>query len=111
MDSLHSNIKELRRKKKISRHNFADELNISYSSLSKYETGERNPDVRMLSQIAEKLDVSIEELLTSDSLPLSEQTNIYRANSTVVGEIISILKDLSEEDQKMVLYFVKRLGK
>jgi transcriptional regulator with XRE-family HTH domain len=56
-------IKFLREERKISRKELSVALNITYSSLSKYETNVRFPDSDTLKVIAEFFDVSIDYLL------------------------------------------------
>ncbi|MBQ0125193.1 MAG: helix-turn-helix transcriptional regulator [Clostridiales bacterium] len=54
---------EIRKSKHISQVKMALDLNISQNSISRYETGEREPDIQMLIKIADYLDVSLDYLL------------------------------------------------
>jgi len=53
----------LREEKSMSRRDLAKALNISYSSVSKYETDVRFPDQETLKAIADVFQVSIDYLL------------------------------------------------
>jgi len=45
---FHERLKKLREQENISREHLADLLSITYSALSKYETGKREPDFKLL---------------------------------------------------------------
>jgi len=57
---------QAREKLNITRQALADRINISYSALSKYETGLRFPDYETLVHISVTTGVSLEELLSVD---------------------------------------------
>ena len=61
------NLMSLRKMKGLSQEELADKINVSRQTLSKYETGESLPDVEKCKQIADVLDVSLDELVTYDS--------------------------------------------
>lgn len=56
-------LREIRRKKHISQLKMALDLHISQNTISRYETGEREPDLTMLVKIADYLHVSLDYLL------------------------------------------------
>ena len=56
-------ISEIRRKKHISQLKMATDLNVSQNTISRYETGDREPDLNMLVRIADYLHVSLDYLL------------------------------------------------
>ena len=56
-------IKELRKEKGISQKDFAELVGIKYSTYSNYENNNREPTKLQLKKIADKLDVSVDELL------------------------------------------------
>jgi len=56
-------MKEIRRKKRISQVKMAYDLSVSQNTISRYETGEREPDFKMLIRIADYLHVSLDYLL------------------------------------------------
>ena len=55
---------EIRKKKKYSQQKVAMDLNISREALSYYETGKRNPDLKMLIAMSKYFNVSIDYLIT-----------------------------------------------
>lgn len=56
-------LKEIRKAKGISQLKLAMELNTSQNTISRYETGEREPGLVELINIADYFDVSIDYLL------------------------------------------------
>ena len=56
-------LKELRKAKGISQLRLAIELNSSQNTLSRYETGDREPGINELIKIADYFDVSIDYLV------------------------------------------------
>jgi len=62
-------LKELRKKKKITQLRLALELNTNQNTISRYETGEREPGLNELIKIADFFDVSIDYLLERTDKP------------------------------------------
>lgn len=55
-------LKELREQKRLNQNGLAINLNVSQSTISAYEVGERSPDLETLIAIAKFFDVSIDYL-------------------------------------------------
>jgi len=56
-------IKELRKRKGYTQSELGDELNISFQTVSKWETGSTLPDSNTLLELSEVLDVSVDKIL------------------------------------------------
>lgn len=56
-------LKEIRKSKGISQLKLAMDLNTNQNTISRYETGEREPGIHELIQIADYFDVSLDYLL------------------------------------------------
>ena len=56
-------LKELRKNKNISQIKLSLDLNMSQNTISRYETGEREPGIAELILIADYFDVSIDYLV------------------------------------------------
>ena len=56
-------LKELRKKKGISQLRLATELNTTQNTISRYETGEREPGIDELIKIADYFHVSVDYLI------------------------------------------------
>lgn len=61
--SIGSNIKKIRKEKKITQNDLAKEMGISRSYLGDLENDRRNPSTKTLESLAQKLDVSMPYLL------------------------------------------------
>ena len=66
-------LKELRKHKKISQLKLAMELNTSQNTISRYETGEREPGINELIKIADYFNVSIDYLVGRTNNPTNPQ--------------------------------------
>ncbi|GAA0068357.1 hypothetical protein UT300002_31430 [Clostridium perfringens] len=66
------NIKEIRKTKNLTREDLKEKLNLSYSSIEKYEQGLRNFNLKTLRKFADALDVSIYELM--GDLPMEKHS-------------------------------------
>ena len=56
-------LKEIRKSRGISQLKLAMDMNTSQNTISRYETGEREPGIRELIKIADYFDVSLDYLL------------------------------------------------
>ena len=56
-------LRELRKKKGISQLRLATELNTTQNTISRYETGEREPGIDELIKIADYFNVSVDYLI------------------------------------------------
>lgn len=59
-------LKELRKEKGITQEEFAEILNVSGRTVSRWETGSNMPDISSLVEIAEFFDVSIPEIINGE---------------------------------------------
>ncbi len=62
-------LKELRKSRKISQLKIAMDLNMNQNTISRYETGEREPGINELIKIADYFNVSIDYLLEQTNNP------------------------------------------
>ena len=62
-------LKEIRKSKGISQLKMAIDLNLNQNTISRYETGERQPGIDELIQIADYFNISIDYLLERTDVP------------------------------------------
>jgi len=62
-------LKELRKKKGISQLRLATDLNTTQNTISRYETGEREPGIEELIKIADYFHVSVDYLIERTENP------------------------------------------
>lgn len=79
-------LKQLREERRLSQAGLAIHLNISQSTVSAYEVGDRTPDLETLVAIAQFFDVSLDYLaglserkyqMTQSDLTLEELTHLH----------------------------------
>ena len=58
-----SNLKRMRKQKRISQQRFAESVGVSQRTVSHYERGESQPTLECLCRIADSLETSVDELL------------------------------------------------
>ena len=63
MNNFGNKIRELRKKKGISQLRLATDLNTTQNTISRYETGEREPGIDELIKIADYFNVSVDYLI------------------------------------------------
>lgn len=87
---LSENLKTIRKKQKISQRKLAAASGISYSMVSKLESGEqKNPSLETLEKIATALNVTVSQLM--------DGTNIFDQFDVVMGDT---LKEIEKELEK-----------
>lgn len=59
-------LKKLRKAGKITQAKLAEELHISREAISMYETGKREPSIRMLISLSDRFGVSIDYLIRGE---------------------------------------------
>lgn len=109
---LGQRIKGLREKEKISREALAEKIGVSYWSLSKYETGDREPDIETLQKIANFFEVSLDYLTGRTLSPKNK-----KSNSVLSKDLLEYLEKsenlhvggfpISEEQKKVFIDFLK----
>lgn len=62
-------LKEIRNSKKISQLKLAMDLNMNQNTISRYETGEREPGINELIKIADYFNISVDYLLERTNNP------------------------------------------
>lgn len=96
-------IKELREEKGWNQNRLALELNVSQSTISFYETGERSPDLETLIQLANLFDVNVDYLVGRSA---TKKMIFENELSSLESNILANLKGLTKEEQKQVEAFV-----
>ena len=70
LDSLKTGefIREARKKKGLSQNDLAEKLNITRVAVSKWENGHNLPDIVIMKELAEILDVDINEIMEGENI-------------------------------------------
>lgn len=92
-------LKELRKEKEITQEKFAEILNVSGRTVSRWETGSNMPDISLLVQIAEFFDVSILEIINGERKSESMEKE--------VKEVAEAMSDYATTEKAILLKRVK----
>lgn len=92
-------IADCRKEKQITQQQLADKLNITNKAVSKWETGNGLPDITLLTELADILDVSVDEILKAkknekgmcDSGDSNENTSAEKVMTPHTDTMISYL--------------------
>lgn len=95
-------IKSLRKAKKITQKQLGDVLGVAESTISMYESGNRQPDVDTMRKIADYFNVTIDYLIGGENISSSDKDELDK-------KIIKIFDSLSENDQAQVLDYARYL--
>ena len=77
-------IQNLRKAKGMSQRQLADQLNISFQAVSKWENGESVPDTGILLELCEVLETTVEKLLNGGTYALN-QRKMMRVEDVMEG--------------------------
>lgn len=88
-------IAELRKEKKLTQKQLADNINVSDKAVSRWETGKGYPDVNTLVCLSEFFGVTVNELLAGKRLEKEELTQI--ADSNVIYAIKTKEKEIKKK--------------
>lgn len=77
-------IQECRKKKNLTQKELAEKLFITDKAISKWERGLSFPDITMLTELSNILDVSLEELLNGEYIPKKEDKKLKKEVNKIV---------------------------
>lgn len=63
MSDFAKNLKYYRKRKNLSQKALAERLNYGYTTIANYEGGRNEPSIDMLIILAERLDITVDELI------------------------------------------------
>ncbi len=96
---LNENIKKYRKEKGISQEELADKIHVVRQTVSKWEKGYSVPDSDVLQKIATQLNVTVSDLLGSNSENNSEETTTISKQLEIINNTLS--KEVKK--RKMIL--------
>lgn len=95
-----SRLRALRKERGLTLQQLASYFNMSHSTLSKYETGKRKPDMEMLKKLSDYFGVSIDYLIGKS--PVRNEEEIFILNKS--DEISDLPPEAYEELDEFVAY-------
>lgn len=98
--------KNLRLEKRMSQDKIAEELDVSQPLIAKWENHQSTPAPEMLDYIADYFNVSVDYLIGR-----SKYRNLELNNSELENALFSKVKQLSDEDKKVILDVMNAIKK
>lgn len=84
MNEVGKYIKKLRKEKGLTQNQLAEKLNITFQSVSKWETGETLPDTSILLDLCNELDITVDTLLNAGVI-INKKRKMIKVESIVEG--------------------------
>ena len=91
MTKISKNIKKLRTAQNISQEALAERLYISRQAVSSWENDRTQPDIEMISKLAEIFNVTVEELIYGEKRKIEIENEEPKKNNRLLIIIFSIL--------------------
>ena len=106
MNNFQNKLKSLRKERKLTQKQLADQLGLGVSTISMYEHGEREPDLHTLEAIAKYFSVDMNYLMgcPEQARPVTEEEIKF---ALFGGDTISEITDEMYEDVKHYAQFLK----
>ena len=92
--SFKCKFKELRHSKKVSQKELSLEFNVTQTTISKWETGERTPNYETLSKIANYFQVTIDYLLADEAEEKSTKIELLESKELSELTLALMIKNL-----------------
>lgn len=103
-----NNMRELRKKKKLTMKQLGQMVGVSESTISLYENGKHEPDIMTMILIADALETTVDNLLGKE--PEKKRDEDQRIPKTVEARIVSFAMDqLPQEDREKLLAVVRAM--
>ncbi len=100
---LGQRIKETRLKLGLTQQGLGKRANLHYSYIGQVERGNKVPSIKTLKRIASALNISVESLLHQ------EPGRKYGDEDILVGELVSVVRDCSPRELKLILNIVRQV--
>lgn len=101
--NAHSKIKEFRKKQGLTQQELADKLNVTKSTICRYENNERDIKITTLKQIAKALNIPVTKLVPIDNKVANELTFNYIKDNNYTSS--NSLATSFMNDEELIHYF------
>lgn len=93
-------IAEIRKGKKLTQKQLAEQLNISDKTISKWECGKGLPEVSLMLPLCEILEINVNELLAGEKLSMDNYHEKAEEN------MMNLLKEKAESKKRLIISFI-----
>lgn len=100
-------IAKLRKEMELTQKDLADKLNVTPKAISRWETGRGYPDIEILPELSEALNVSINELLNGELLP---KEMVKKVEDTPLIYVCNNAAQKSKQSRKKIIWLSVGLG-
>jgi len=107
---LGERLKAARERKNLKQNRVAHYLGIHNSTLAKYESGEREPDIETINKLARLYEVSVDYLMGRSEKETKVIEKSYELDQ-LDKEIVNIITKMPKDDKKHIVEFMKRFIK
>ena len=100
-------IKDARKEKGLKQYQLAEKVNVSFQTISGYETGYAKPQIEILIKIADVLETTTDYLLGRES-----EIGIINANANLASDEVQLLdlyRQMNFQDKNQLIGFAKAL--
>lgn len=101
-------LREERKKRGLSAEELGAKIGVGQSSISKFETGERNPSFKTTMKIAKALGIDVGYLMNDDAKPIEHNINGDKYSGYYVALDTAIDNRITPEDLEEAVKFIAR---
>lgn len=102
-------LRALRLAKNISQMSLAEAAGVTFQQIQKYEQGKNRISASMMCRLAQKLEISPAELFPPQECGRPVEGLAGALKTRTLGELISVLNELDEEQAKLALRLLRAL--
>jgi transcriptional regulator with XRE-family HTH domain len=101
---LSSNLRFLRKRRRLSQQQLADDLGVKRSNIAAYETKNVEPRLALINDIAQYFDLSLEHLIMADLAGANEEelATFIGGSARLGTDSISEIKEVSDKIKRML---------
>lgn len=103
-------LKKYREKIGISKQEAARRINVSQPAYLRYESGQRNPSIQVINEMAIAFGTSVDYLIGLTDIDSPETLVVSKSREPDLFEIVSSYKKLDDSRKKRLLAYASRLG-
>lgn len=103
-------LKKSREKLGISKQEAARRINVSQPAYLRYESGQRNPSIQVINEMAIAFGTSVDYLVGLTDIDSPETLVVSKSKEPDLFEIVSSYKRLDDSKKKRLLAYASRLG-
>ena len=101
-------LKLCREKLGITKQEAAKRINVSQPAYLRYESGQRNPSIQVINEMAIAFNTSVEYLIGESDMNISDTYVITSSKNPDLFDIITVYNNLDEPRQRRIQSYVNK---